>query len=71
MLPGLISEGFRAGVAAGELRSNLDPETVARALISYQNGLAMLWLANPNAFSISQSAPALADLFIYGIADKK
>ena len=62
-----ISGFFQMGIAQGDLRSELDPATIARALLAYQNGLAMLWLANPGAFSLKESAPALADLFLRGV----
>jgi TetR/AcrR family acrAB operon transcriptional repressor len=62
-----ISGFFQMGIEQSDLRSDLDPATVARALLAYQNGLAMLWLANPTAFSIKESAPALADLFLRGV----
>lgn len=40
---------------------------MARALLAYQNGLAILWLANPEAFSVKASAAAFADLFLRGV----
>jgi len=55
------------GISQGDLRAGLDSLTAARALLAYQNGLAMLWLANPDAFSIKESVPAFADLFLLGV----
>ena len=58
---------FQAGIQQGELRPDLDPQIVARAFLAYQNGLALLWISNQDAFSIRESAPGLADLFLRGI----
>ena len=64
-----MTAGFmRLGIEQGELRPDLDPLTAGRALIAYQDGIAGLWLVDPEAFSIKESAPALADLFLQGIA---
>ncbi len=62
-----ISGFFRVIIEQGELRPGLNPEIAARAFLGYQNGLAMLWLANRQAFSIKADAPQLAELFVQGI----
>ena len=59
---------FQMGIGQGELRADLDPYAGARAMLSLQNGLAYLWLANRDAFSLKESAPALIDVFLKGIA---
>lgn len=59
---------FQAGIEQGSLRADLDPSTGARALLAYQNGLAQLWLSNPEAFSIEADADHLAAIFLQGIA---
>ncbi len=61
---------FQMGIEQGELRADLDPYAGARAMLSLQNGLAYLWLANPDAFSLKESAPALIDVFLKGIAPR-
>lgn len=63
-----VSQALQMGIDQGELRQDLDATTAARALIGYQNGLAMLWLANPDAFSVSKVSDSLAEIFISGIA---
>ena len=63
-----ISGFFRVIIEQGELRRDLDPVTAARAFLGYQYGLASLWLFNREAFSIKESAPELAEIFIRGIA---
>jgi TetR/AcrR family acrAB operon transcriptional repressor len=62
-----ITGFFRVIIEQGELRAGLDPEIAARAFLGYQNGLSMLWLANRQAFSIKDSAPELAEIFVRGI----
>jgi TetR/AcrR family acrAB operon transcriptional repressor len=62
-----ISGFFRVIIEQGELRPGLNPEIAARAFLGYQNGLAMLWLANRQAFSIKANAPQLAELFVHGV----
>ena len=62
-----IAEYFKMGIAQGHIRADLDAITVARAFLAYQNGLSMLWLTNPKAFSIKESAADLADVFLKGI----
>ena len=58
---------FRAGIEQGELRADLDPAVMGRAILAYQNGLSMLWLSNQEAFSIQAQAEQLADVFLHGI----
>lgn len=58
---------FQAGIEQGALRPDLDPSNIARAFLAYQNGLALLWLSNPEAFSIKAQASLFADLFLKGI----
>ena len=55
------------GIIRGDLRADLDPTTVARAFIAYQNGVAMLWLSNRQAFSIKEKAAEFADIFMGGL----
>jgi len=56
------------GIANGELRPDLDPYTLARSFIAYQNGVATLWLTNRQAFSLSEQAADFADIFMRGPA---
>jgi AcrR family transcriptional regulator len=63
-----IASLFQAGIQQGALPSNLDPAVAARAFLAYQNGLSMLWLTNPQAFSIKESAAQFAEVFLHGIA---
>jgi TetR/AcrR family transcriptional regulator, acrAB operon repressor len=60
-------EGLEYGIAAGEIRADLDPWDIARAIIAYQNGVVLIWLLDPTAFSLKERAADLADVFIRGI----
>lgn len=63
-----ISQSLAGGIASGDLRPDLDPKNAARALLAYQNGLALLWFTNPQAFSVKEHAHALAEIYLHGIA---
>ncbi|MBE0698088.1 MAG: TetR family transcriptional regulator [Anaerolineaceae bacterium] len=62
-----IAAFFRSGIQQGLLRADLDPYIAARGFLAYQNGVIMLWLANPQAFSLRESADKFADLYLRGI----
>jgi len=62
-----IAAYMQQGIAQGVLRPDVDPLTVARAFLAYQNGLISLWLANRDAFSIKDSAPQLASILMEGL----
>ncbi len=66
-LVGWISEAMRQGIAAGELRSDLDPADLARAFLSLQQGAIHLWLSDPASFSLAGSAEALSEVLVRGI----
>jgi hypothetical protein len=37
-------------------------------MLGFQNGVAVLWLSNTDAFSIKEDASALAQVFMKGVA---
>lgn len=61
---------LQMGIDAGEVRAALDPHDAARAAVAFQQGVATLWLYDPGAFSLAERAPALADVYIHGIATR-
>ena len=63
-----VAASLRAGIAAGEIRADLDPEIGARGALTYINGIIFTWLIDQRAFSLRDNAPALVDVFIRGIA---
>jgi TetR/AcrR family acrAB operon transcriptional repressor len=62
-----VSGLFQMGIEQGDLRHDLDPAAVARGFLAFQNGLALLWLNDKEAFSLKESAPSLAKMFMRGI----
>jgi hypothetical protein len=62
-----IADALGGGVRSGEIREDLDPIELARAFLGLQNGLLQLWLTNPRAFSLTQSARVAARVYLSGI----
>jgi TetR/AcrR family acrAB operon transcriptional repressor len=53
--------------ARGEVDADIDPHTVAITLLGLVNGLAVLWLLDPEAFSLSAAAERGVDLALSAI----
>jgi TetR/AcrR family acrAB operon transcriptional repressor len=70
-LLGEISGALQQGVVSGELRADIDPDEMARAFLGFQNGMIYLWLADPDAFSLAESAPAMAEIFLQGVTPRQ
>jgi AcrR family transcriptional regulator len=47
-----IEKLLRAGIAAGEIRSDIDPVAQAALMLAMQRGIAFQWLLDPSAFSL-------------------
>lgn len=62
-----IAQAMQKGISAGELRSDMDPMEMSRAFLALQNGAIHLWLHDPQAFSLSASAPSLIAIYLEGI----
>ncbi len=67
LLTELFTDLLRRGIEIGEFRSNLPAEDAAIALVGYLNGLGLIWIQDPEAFSILERADALVDVFFMGI----
>jgi TetR/AcrR family acrAB operon transcriptional repressor len=67
LLAKFLADILRQGIAIGEFRSNLPVEDAAIALVGYLNGLGLIWIQDPEAFSILGRADALVDVFFKGI----
>lgn len=63
-----IAQMMSQGIESGALRTDLSPEVFARAFVAYQEGLADLYLANPQLFSIAVDAPSFASIFLKGVS---
>lgn len=66
MLAGIMGQGIEQGL----LRSDVEPEVLARAYLAFQNGLIQLWLTAPAQFSLKTSAEAFADVLMAGIQNQ-
>lgn len=64
---GAIAAYMQMGIEQGVVRRDLSPETLARAFIAFQNGVAWLWLANDEFFPLADDAAGLADVLLNGI----
>jgi TetR/AcrR family acrAB operon transcriptional repressor len=62
-----ISAAMSMGIAAGELRADIDPLEMARAFLAFQNGLIYLWLLSPDSFSLRASAESMAKILVGGV----
>ena len=65
-----IAQAMQQGIAAGELRSDMEAEDLARAFIAFQNGILHLWLIDPIAFDLGERAPKMAEILIQGLSQK-
>jgi TetR/AcrR family transcriptional regulator, acrAB operon repressor len=65
-----ITAYMQFGIDAGEARSTIAPEVMARAFLAFQNGLAWLWLASGENFTLQKDADQYADLLLYGILER-
>ncbi|NIM94529.1 MAG: TetR family transcriptional regulator [Anaerolineales bacterium] len=66
-LAAYFQELLRQGIQAGEIRSDLPVETASYALISFMNGVGLIWIQDQKALSIRKNAEALADVILKGI----
>ena len=66
-LIGEIAAAIHQGIEDGVLRADLDPVDMARGFMAYQNGAVQLWMLDPEAFSLRDSAESLAEIYINGI----
>jgi len=57
---------IREGIKVGEFRPGVSPEDAALALVGFMNGMGLIWVQDPEHFSIKERAAALVDSFISG-----
>lgn len=55
------------GIAAGEVRPEVEPDMAARAALGMMNGITSLWLMDTTAFSLKGIAQGTVDLFLESI----
>jgi AcrR family transcriptional regulator len=66
-LAAYFQELLRQGIQAGEIRSDTPVEPAAYALVSFLNGVGLIWIQDPRAFSLREDAEALVDVFLKGL----
>jgi TetR/AcrR family transcriptional regulator, acrAB operon repressor len=59
-----------AGIAAGEFRPDLDRPAVIKAILGLLAGLAVNWLAAPDAFPLKTMAEPIVDTFLAGLTER-
>lgn len=55
------------GIQTGEFRSDLSTEDAAISLVGFVNGLGLIWVQDPDSFSIGRRAESLVDVFLRGL----
>ncbi len=65
-----IAATMQQGIASGDFRADISPATMARAFLSFQNGVAWLWLAGGQNFSLTDEATAFSEILLHGVAAK-
>lgn len=58
---------IREGIKVGEFHPAVSPQDAALALVGFLNGLGLIWLQDPEYFSIKERAVKLVDSFLSGI----
>ena len=59
---------IQRGIDAGEIRPEVNPEVAATTALGMTNGISMIWLLDPTAFSLKARAEEIVDLFLHGLA---
>jgi len=59
---------IQRGIDAGEIRPEVNPEVAATIALGMTNGISMIWLLDPAAFSLKARAEEMVDLFLHGLA---
>lgn len=58
---------IQTGLDDGEFHPWVSPENTALALLGFINGMGLIWLQDPESFSIKERAEDLVDSFLSGI----
>jgi TetR/AcrR family acrAB operon transcriptional repressor len=65
-LAAFFRELLSQGIQAGEIRSDLPVTSAAWALVSFMNGVGLIWTQDPQAFPLHESRETFVDLFLKG-----
>jgi TetR/AcrR family acrAB operon transcriptional repressor len=67
LLAKFFADLLHQGIEIGEFRSDLQVEDAAFALVGYLNGIGLIFIQDPQSFSIFERAETLVDVFLKGI----
>lgn len=62
-----LAQLIEQGIDLGEIRPGVNPRDAALALIGLLNGVSLLWLMDPQLFSLRARAESLVDTTLRGI----
>lgn len=62
-----FSNLIKEGIKAGEFHPDASPEDAALTLVGFLNGMGLIWVQDPEHFSIKERAENLVDSFLSGI----
>ena len=66
----LISSVLEEGMAAGVFRNDLPVKTVRKVLFGAMDQMATSWVLGKRGYKLSETAEAVADIFLKGLAAK-
>jgi len=67
LLVQFFSSLIQDGIVEGEFHSDISPQNTALALVGFVNGMGLIWIQDPEFFSIKEDAEKLVDLFLSSI----
>jgi TetR/AcrR family acrAB operon transcriptional repressor len=62
-----LTDLIQNGLDEGDFQAWVSPENTALALLGFMNGIGLIWLQDPEFFSIKERAEDLVDSFLSGI----
>jgi TetR/AcrR family acrAB operon transcriptional repressor len=65
-LAAFFEELLSQGIQAGTIRSDLAAEPAAWSLVSFMNGVGLIWIQDPQAFSLRDDGEVLIETFLKG-----
>lgn len=60
---------IKQAIDAGEMRPEINPEVAATTALGMMNGISMIWLLDPSAFSLKDRAEEMVDMFLHGLTN--
>jgi TetR/AcrR family acrAB operon transcriptional repressor len=63
----VLANLIRKGIEAGDFRADLSAKDAAIAVAGFLNGVGLLWVQDPDSFSIRRRSEALVDVMMGGM----